>query len=77
MADARHATASKMLACAARHKLGEFGIELDAHGWAQTVLRNLEATLKRCGVQLPGHPANGIASKVVLLKDLTRRLPAS
>ncbi|MFR3452190.1 MAG: RNA 2'-phosphotransferase [Collinsella sp.] len=35
MTDARHVRASKMLACALRHKPGEFGIELDAHGWAQ------------------------------------------
>lgn len=35
MAEARYVRASKMLACALRHKPGEFGIELDAHGWAQ------------------------------------------
>ena len=32
---------------------------------------------ERCGVQLPGLPVNDIASKVMLLKDLARRLLAS
>ena len=35
MTEARYVRASKMLARALRHKPGEFGIELDAHGWAQ------------------------------------------
>ncbi len=35
MTEARYVRASKMLARALRHNPEEFGIELDAHGWAQ------------------------------------------
>lgn len=35
MTDRQHVKASKMLACALRHKPEEFGLELDEHGWAQ------------------------------------------
>lgn len=45
MTDARYVRASKMLACALRHKPEEFGIELDAHGWAQMEPRSSHATL--------------------------------
>ena len=35
MTDERHVRASKMLARALRHEPEKFGVELDAHGWAQ------------------------------------------
>lgn len=35
MTDEKHVRASKMLARALRHEPEKFGIELDAHGWAQ------------------------------------------
>lgn len=35
MTDERHVRASKMLARALRHEPGQFGVELDAHGWAR------------------------------------------
>lgn len=35
MTDERHVRASRMLARALRHEPEMFGVELDAHGWAQ------------------------------------------